>query len=104
MTITGDGQQTRDFTHVRDVVKANILAMESEKVGKGEVMNIGGGKQWSVIQIAEMIGGEYEFIAPRIEPKHTLADTTRAKELLGWQPQEDFVKGIEELKKIAGTI
>ncbi len=98
MTITGDGLQTRDFTHVRDVVRANILAMESDKVGKGEVMNIGGGEQHSVLEIAQMIGGEYEFIAPRIEPRHTLADTTLAKTLIGWEPKEDFVKGVEELK------
>ncbi|MDB5204730.1 MAG: NAD-dependent epimerase/dehydratase [Candidatus Taylorbacteria bacterium] len=98
MTITGDGLQTRDFTHVRDVVRANILAMESDKVGKGEIMNIGGGEQHSVLEIAQMIGGEYEFIAPRIEPRHTLADTTVAKNLIGWEPKEDFVKGVEELK------
>lgn len=98
MTITGDGLQTRDFTHVRDVVRANILAMESQNVGRGEVMNIGGGQEHSVLEIAEMIGGEYEFIAPRIEPRHTLADTTRAKNLIGWEPKEDFVKGVEELK------
>jgi len=98
MTITGDGLQTRDFTHVRDVVQANILAMESDKVGNGEVMNIGGGEEHSVLEIAQMIGGEYEFIAPRIEPRHTLANTTLAKKLIGWEPQEDFVKGVEELK------
>lgn len=98
MTITGDGLQTRDFTHVRDVVRANIFASKSEKVGKGEVINIGGGNQHSVLEIAQMIGGEYEFIPARIEPRNTLADTTRAKKLLGWEPCEDFEKGIEELK------
>ncbi|MEI6478837.1 MAG: NAD-dependent epimerase/dehydratase family protein [bacterium] len=98
MTITGDGMQTRDFTHVRDVVRANILAMESDRVGKGEVMNIGTGKNHSVLDIAKMIGGEYEFIAARIEPHDTLADITRAKFLLGWEPKEDFERSIEELK------
>lgn len=44
MTITGDGAQTRDFTHVRDIVRANILAAESSKVGRGEVFNIGSGR------------------------------------------------------------
>ncbi len=102
MTITGDGLQTRDFTHVRDVVRANLLAMESKNVGKGEVMNIGGGKNYSVLDIAKMIGGDYEFVEARIEPRNTLADTTRAKELLGWEAKEDFEKAIEELKKEAG--
>jgi UDP-glucose 4-epimerase len=99
MTITGDGTQTRDFTHVRDVVRANILAMRSDRVGKGEVMNIGGGKSYSVLDIAKMIGGEYEFIPARIEPRNTLADTKLAEFLLGWKPQENFEEGIEELKK-----
>jgi nucleoside-diphosphate-sugar epimerase len=98
MTITGDGLQTRDFTHVRDVVRANILAMESDKVGKGEVINIGAGNNKSVLEIAKTIGGEYEFIPARIEPKNTLADNSKARELLGWIPQEDFEKGVEELK------
>ncbi|MEI8338117.1 MAG: NAD-dependent epimerase/dehydratase family protein [bacterium] len=99
MTITGDGMQTRDFTHVRDVVRANILAMESDRVGNGEVINIGGGKNYSVLEIAKLIGGEYAFIPARIEPHDTLADTTRAQFLLGWKPQENFEEGIEELKK-----
>lgn len=97
MTITGDGLQTRDFTHVRDVVKANILAMESEKVGKGEVINIGAGNPRNVLEIAKLLGGEYEFIAPRIEPRNALADNTKAKVLLGWIPQENFEMAIGEL-------
>lgn len=98
MTITGDGLQTRDFTHVRDVVRANILAMESLNVGKGEVINIGAGHNHSVLEIAEIIGGEYEFVPARLEPHDTLADNTRARELLGWVPEEDFISAIEELK------
>lgn len=98
MTITGDGLQTRDFTHVRDVVRANILAMESDKVGNGEVINIGAGNNKSVLEIAKLIGGEYEFIPARIEPRNTLADNTLARELLGWIPQENFEQGVEELR------
>ena len=98
-TITGDGLQTRDFVHVRDVARANILAMESDMVGKGEYMNIGGGKKYSVLEIAKIIGGEYEFVPARIEPRETLADTKRAEFLLGWKPMENFEEGIEELKK-----
>lgn len=98
MTITGDGEQTRDFVHSRDIAYANIKAMESDKVGKGEAMNIGSGKNHSVNQIAKMIGGAMSYIPPRIEPKHTLADISKAKELLDWEPQEDLEKAIKELK------
>ncbi len=100
LTITGDGEQTRDFTHVRDVVRANLLAARSDKVGKGEVINIGAGKNASVNRIAELIGGPVERIPPRLEPRDTLADHSLAKELLGWEPQVHLEEGIAELKKI----
>lgn len=98
-TITGDGTQTRDFTHVRDVVRANMLAAESKQVGKGEVINIGAGSNASVLEVAELIGGPFEHIAPRLEPHDTLADYTKAKELLGWEPQVSLEEGIAELKR-----
>jgi len=97
MTITGDGEQTRDFTHVSDVVNANILAMESEKVGKGEVINIGAGKNVSIKKIAELIGGEVKHIPARLEPHDTLADNSKARELLGWEPKVSIEEGIEML-------
>jgi UDP-glucose 4-epimerase len=98
LTITGDGEQTRDFTHVRDVVAANILAMESPNVGKGEVVNIGAGENHSINEIAKAVGGPVVHIAPRPgEMRNTLADTTRAKALLGWEPRVRFAEGMEEL-------
>lgn len=100
MTITGDGTQTRDFTHVRDVVRANILAAHSQKVGKGEIINIGSGQNVSVARVAELIGGPVEHIAPRLEPHDTRADNTRARTLLGWEPSVLLEDGIVELKKI----
>lgn len=102
MTITGDGEQTRDFTHVSDVVRANMLAAESDKVGKGEVINIGAGNNVSVNRIAELIGGPVEYIAPRLEPRHTLADNSRARELLGWEPTVSIEEGIAQLKSLHG--
>lgn len=102
LTITGDGEQTRDFTHVRDVVRANILAAESKNVGKGEVINIGAGNNVSVKRVAELIGGSVEHIAPRLEPRHTRADISRAKVLLNWEPSISLEEGIIELKKIHG--
>lgn len=102
MTITGDGMQTRDFTHVRDVVRANILAARSEHVGKGEVINIGAGQNASVARVAELIGGPVEHIPARLEPHDTLADNMRAKRLLGWEPTVTLEEGIAELKKEFG--
>ncbi len=102
LTIVPDGKQSRDFTHVRDVVRANILAATSDKVRGNEVINIGGGKNYTVLEIAEMIGGPQIFIEPRIEAKHSLADITKAKKLLGWQPEINLVDGIDELKKQMG--
>jgi UDP-glucose 4-epimerase len=99
LSITGDGNQTRDFVHVNDVVKANILAMKSDKVGKGEIINIGTGKQYSVNQIAELIGGPKEYIPARIEPRATQADIAKAKELLNWEPAVSLEEGVEEMKK-----
>jgi len=99
LTIVPDGKQSRDFTHVKDVVRANILAAESEKINGHEVINIGGGKNYTVLEIAEMIGGEQVFIEPRTEAKHSLADTTKAKNLLGWNPEISLPDGIAELKK-----
>ncbi len=100
ITITGDGEQTRDCVHVRDVVRANILALESPKVGGGEVINIGSGAHVSINDIARMIGGESVHIEPRIETRHTRADITRAKELLGWEPTVPLAEGIQELKTL----
>lgn len=100
LTITGDGTQTRDFTHVRDVVRANILAAESDMVGKGETINIGAGNNHTINELAELMGGPVEHIAPRLEPHDTLADNSLAKKLLGWEPTVNFEDGIAELKKI----
>ncbi len=90
LTITNDGEQRRDFTYVKDVAEANILASQSEKVGDGEVINIGKGYNYSVNEVAEFIGGEKEFIGDRLEPRETLADNNRAKDLLNWIPKTDL--------------
>jgi len=98
ITITGDGKQTRDCTHVSDVVRANLLAAKSSKVGRGEVINIGSGINYSVNEIATLIGGKTVYVKARIEPHDTKADISLAKKLLGWVPQIRLQDGIEELK------
>src|SRR3989344_1259019 len=102
ITIYGDGTITRDFTHVRDIVRANMLAAESPKVGKGEVINIGAGRNLSVNDLAAMIGGPSVHVEARLEPHDTRADIALAKELLGWEPEVTLEDGIMALKKEMG--
>ena len=102
MTIRGNGEQRRDFTYVGDVVNANILASQSEKVGKGEVINIGNGDNRSINEIADMIGDNKVNVAPVIEPPETLADNSLAEELLGWKPKGNIDTWIPKYKKEMG--
>jgi UDP-glucose 4-epimerase len=98
LTINGDGTQTRDFTHVTDVVRANLLAAESPKVGKGEAINIGSGREYTMNQLADMFGGPRVYIPPRpYEEKFKRAGIQRAKELLGWEPRISLEEGIADL-------
>jgi len=100
LTIWGDGTQTRDFTHVRDIVQANLLAAESSNVGKGEAINIGAGRNASINEVAKLVGGPVVYESPRIEPHDTLADNSLAKKLLSWTPEVTLEEGILELKKL----
>jgi len=94
MTIVGDGTQSRDFTHVLDVVEANILASTTtNEAAYGEIFNVGSGKNYSVLELAQMIGGPYTHIPARPGEAHcTLADITKIYNLLGWAPIWDFKK------------
>jgi UDP-glucose 4-epimerase len=84
MTIVGDGEQRRDFTHISDVVNANLLAAKYVTV-TGPV-NIGTGRNYSINELAQMIGGETINLPHRIgETQVTLADITRAKNELLWE-------------------
>ena len=111
MTIVGDGEQRRDFTHVSDVVEANIKASkfiapdyditESESCRTyrgwewGQVYNIGTGTNHSVNEIAALMGGKTVNIPPRIgESRITLANVSKSKTHIGWTPQvrlEDWI-------------
>ena len=97
MTIVGDGIQTRDFTHVSDVVKANTAAMISENQQIfGELFNVGSGINHSVLHLAKRIGGEYKFISEREgEAKNTLANISKIKKYLNWSPSEDIMEYID---------
>lgn len=94
LTIVGDGSQRRDFTHVNDIVNANILAMNSDV--ENEIINVGTGTNTSVLELSRMISDNIKFIPPRLgEARETLADNTKIKTLLGWSSTiriEDYVK------------
>jgi UDP-glucose 4-epimerase len=88
MTVVGDGLQTRDYTHVKDVVQANILATECTE-GLGEIINIGTGKSYSILDVVNIIGGDHIHIDPRPgECRHTRANNEKAKKVLNWKPTE----------------
>ena len=95
MTIVGDGTQKRDFTYIDDVVDANIKAMSH--VFKGfKIYNVGTGKNYSINEIVEMIGGEKVFIDNRpAEVKETLADISLTIKELGWSPKHDLKEMIK---------
>jgi nucleoside-diphosphate-sugar epimerase len=99
LPIVGNGENKRDYVHVTDVARANLLAMTSDKVGKGETINLGVGESFSINHIASLIGGEIIHIPPRIEPKETIANISKAIELLNWEPNVKLEEGILELKK-----
>ncbi len=105
LTIDGNGEQTRDFTHVHDVVRANIAAMTSPRVGKGEVLNVGGGEKYSVNFIAQKISPHVLHRAsPRGkgESRDTLADISMTNALLDWQPAVRFEEGLGNLLREEG--
>ncbi len=99
LTVCGDGEQTRDFTFVSDVVRANLLAARCS-VADGRAINIGRGCGVTVNRIAALIGGEKVHVAERAgEPRRTLADLRRAESFLGWRPRVSIEQGLAELMR-----
>ncbi len=99
LTIYGDGQQTRSYTHVFDVVRANVLAASADlPSGENTVLNIGPNEETSVNKIAEMIGGEVEHIYPNprgeFEELRKSPDCSKAKAVIGWEPKVVLSEGI----------
>jgi UDP-glucose 4-epimerase len=96
LTIVGDGTQSRDFIYVTDVAKAFYLASKSHT--HRERFNIGAGKPQSILSLAELIGGQLQFIPKRPgEPDVTWADIEKARELLGWVPTVPFAEGVNRM-------
>ena len=101
-TIYGDGEQSRDFTYIDNVVEANLLAAKAEKT-QGQVINIACGRAVTINEIIDMIN---HSLGKNIKPvytdprpgdvKHSLADITAAKKHLGYKPTVSFEQGLQK--------
>lgn len=99
LTIDGDGDQSRDMTYVGDVVNANILAAESPAIG---IFNVGSGRRYTINEVAEYIapGEERVWRPPRgNETRHSLADNSKIRSKLGWEPTTDIQTWIQKRAK-----
>jgi len=95
-TIVGDGEQTRDFTYVSDIVSALITAAQSNRSGK--VYNVGSGATVAINRLVELLRGEKVYIPKRPgEPDCTFADISRIQTEFDWQPQVTIEEGVAKL-------
>ena len=100
LTITGDGEQRRDFTHVDDIVDGLIRCGEKINKVSGEEFELGSGVNFSINEVANMFGDDYskEYIPARDgEYEMTLCTDDKANKLLGWNPKNninDYIKGV----------
>ncbi len=99
--VYGDGLQTRDFTYIENVVQANLLACTAPREACGKVFNIACGERVSLLDILEIVYGlAGRRVAPRFEPsrpgdvRDSLADISRAREILGYAPAVGFSDGL----------
>ena len=101
--IYGDGEQSRDFTYVSNVVDANLRAAETTQ-GVGRVVNVATGRRTTLNELLDTLktvmgrtDAEAEYRGPRVgDVRHSLADITRARELLGYEPQVGLEEGLRK--------
>jgi nucleoside-diphosphate-sugar epimerase len=100
LEIHGDGEQSRDFSYIDNVVQANLLAMDTEGVS-GEAMNVACGDRHSLLEIVDAIADfqgkrpTVNHVAPRAgDVRHTQADIAKARKLMGYEPRVDFADGM----------
>ncbi len=103
--INGDGEQLRDYVHVRDIARANRMCMDLERKDiSGCIFNLGFGRGRSVVELDRIIR---KCVGTSLEPSfgpslpeeilRIALDSTRASEILGWKPEIDFHSGLEDL-------
>ena len=99
LTIVGDGEQRRDFTYVKDIVNANIMAALSnaDKEAYGQVYNVGSGVNYSVNEVAEMISNKIKYIPPRLgEARISLANVDKIYKTFAWKPQQNLREWVKK--------
>ena len=107
MTIVGDGTQRRDFTHIKDVVSATVMAADCDNEDAfGEVYNIGSGSSHSIMELSKMIGSDRVHIPERKgEARETLADISKAHAHFGWEPQSNLIAWVKtQVAFLSGNI
>ena len=102
ITIFGDGEKTRDFTYIDDIVDANTRLLDNKAID-GKVLNVGSGNRISVNDLVEnlsaIIGTEFDIKytkSQKGDAENTLADVNLAKELIGYEPDFAIEKGLEK--------
>lgn len=102
-TINGDGKQSRDFTYIENVIEANLKACKASSEAAGEAYNIAyGGREYLIDVYNSITKALHKQIEPLYGPdrkgdiKHSNADITKAKQLLGYQPEYDFDAGLRQ--------
>ena len=93
VTVTGDGEQTRDFVYVKDV--ASVIY---KSIGSNAILNIGSGEEYKVIDIAKAFSDNIKFIPERNEIKRSKADIYNAYFWLSWKPETDLFNWIKSIK------
>ena len=99
LTIVGDGEQRRDFTYVKDIVNANIMAALSnaDKEAYGQVYNVGSGVNYSVNEVAAMISDDVKYIPPRLgEARISLANVDKIYKTFAWKPQQNLHEWVKK--------
>jgi len=98
LTIYGSGHQTRDFTYISDVVRGFIFGINTQLKKTYDVINLGGGKEKSIIDMAKLFKKDMQYLPSRpYEEKFKEADISKAKKLLKWNPDISIDEGIKKL-------
>jgi UDP-glucose 4-epimerase len=99
LSVVGDGEQTRDFIHVKNIAEVNVAAIKLLTPKYFEIINVATGIGTKVIDIAHLVGGDIDYLPARIEPQHSLGKNDKLHKLF---PQQSFISLEEGLEEMLG--